>query len=142
MEREFEWPVHVDGYGPIRRHAGQDALAAVVQRAAVKLRRSTGQSSKCLPDIAAALSACEVRDGATLSFHHHLRNGDQVLNQVLDACAKLGLENLTVAASSLFRFTRRWLRTCDLAWSRASSPRTCPGRLPTPSAKALWTFPS
>ncbi|GAC1579449.1 MAG: citrate lyase subunit alpha [Sphingomicrobium sp.] len=102
MEREFEWPVHVDGYGPIRRHAGQDALAAVVQRAAVKLRRSTGQSSKCLPDIAAALSACEVRDGATLSFHHHLRNGDQVLNQVLDACAKLGLENLTVAASSLF----------------------------------------
>ena len=38
----------------------------------------------------------------TLSFHHHLRNGDHVLNKVLEAAAGLGLRDLCIAASSLF----------------------------------------
>ncbi|WGW05169.1 citrate lyase subunit alpha [Tropicibacter oceani] len=50
----------------------------------------------------AALDAADLADGATISFHHHLRNGDGVLNAVLDACAARGLRNLHVAASSLF----------------------------------------
>ena len=50
----------------------------------------------------AAFPACEIRSGATLSFHHHLRNGDQVLNSVLAVAAARGLTDLTVAASSLF----------------------------------------
>lgn len=55
-----------------------------------------------LPDLDAALAACGLRDGATLSFHHHLRNGDAVLNMVLDAAARRGLRDLNVAASSIF----------------------------------------
>jgi len=31
-----------------------------------------------------------LRDGMTISFHHHLRNGDYVLNMVLDEAAKMG----------------------------------------------------
>ena len=38
----------------------------------------------------------------TISFHHHLRNGDYVLNMVVDAIAKRGIKDLTVAASSIF----------------------------------------
>lgn len=49
-----------------------------------------------------ALEACELRDGAVISFHHHLRNGDGVLNAVLEAVARRGLKDVTVAASSLF----------------------------------------
>lgn len=41
-------------------------------------------------------------DGMTISFHHHLRNGDFVLNMVMDEIASLGLKHLTVNASSLF----------------------------------------
>nr|WP_263618621.1 citrate lyase subunit alpha [Seohaeicola saemankumensis] len=41
-------------------------------------------------------------DGATLSFHHHLRNGDTVMQQVLGACRQLGLRDLHIAPSSLF----------------------------------------
>lgn len=41
-------------------------------------------------------------DGMTISFHHHLRNGDYVLNMVMEAVADLGIKNLTVNASSLF----------------------------------------
>ena len=58
--------------------------------------------NKLLPDITAALKEAGLRDGMTLSFHHHLRNGDFVLNMVLDAAARLGVTGLTVAASSIF----------------------------------------
>lgn len=40
--------------------------------------------------------------GGTLSFHHHLRNGDTVMLQVLRACRALGLNDLHIAPSSLF----------------------------------------
>ena len=43
-----------------------------------------------------------MKDGATLSFHHHLRNGDDVMRQVLAECAALGLRDLHIAPSSLF----------------------------------------
>ena len=38
----------------------------------------------------------------TVSFHHHLRNGDKVTNLVMLAIAKKGLKNIHLAASGLF----------------------------------------
>lgn len=58
--------------------------------------------SKHLQTIDAALQACEIRDGASVSFHHHLRNGDQVLNLVMEALAKRGLRDLHVVVTSVF----------------------------------------
>lgn len=58
--------------------------------------------SKLFDDLAAVFKAIPVTDGMTLGFHHHLRNGDGVVNQVLAVAAKLGLKNLTVALSSVF----------------------------------------
>ncbi|MBY5502403.1 citrate lyase subunit alpha [Rhizobium leguminosarum] len=55
-----------------------------------------------LASLREALIACDIKDGATLSFHHHLRDGDAVLNQVLNTAAEAGLRGLTVAASSIF----------------------------------------
>jgi len=57
---------------------------------------------KLLKDLDAAFSACNIQDGAMLSFHHHLRNGDAVLNMVLAVAARRGLKDLQIAASSLF----------------------------------------
>jgi citrate lyase subunit alpha/citrate CoA-transferase len=57
---------------------------------------------KRLASIDAVFDAFDIRDGQTLSFHHHLRNGDAVLNQVLDLAARRGLRDLTIAASSIF----------------------------------------
>ncbi len=57
---------------------------------------------KVLKDIKQALQLAGLRDGMTLSFHHHLRNGDFVLNQVLAAADQLGFRDLHVNASSLF----------------------------------------
>uniref|UniRef100_UPI003B5245E9 citrate lyase subunit alpha n=1 Tax=Roseovarius indicus TaxID=540747 RepID=UPI003B5245E9 len=54
-------------------------------------------------NIREALDKAEVKDGATLSFHHHLRNGDDVMRQVLAAFSAAGLRDLHIAPSSLFR---------------------------------------
>lgn len=49
-----------------------------------------------------ALDACDLKDGITVSFHHHLRNGDFVLDRVMRNLHKRGIKEITVAASSLF----------------------------------------
>ncbi len=43
-----------------------------------------------------------LQDGMTISFHHHLRNGDAVMNLILDEIIKRKLKDITVAASSVF----------------------------------------
>ena len=58
--------------------------------------------AEVLKSIRDVLSACELRDGMTVSFHHHLRNGDYVLNMVMKEIAALGIKDITVNASSLF----------------------------------------
>ncbi|APX90073.1 citrate lyase subunit alpha [Brevirhabdus pacifica] len=49
-----------------------------------------------------ALERAGLRDGMTVSFHHHLRNGDWVMNMVLGAAARMGIRDLHLAASSIF----------------------------------------
>ena len=44
----------------------------------------------------------EIKDGMTLSFHHHLRNGDYVLNAVCEEIKRRGLKNMNLAPSSVF----------------------------------------
>jgi citrate lyase subunit alpha/citrate CoA-transferase len=67
-----------------------------------QLSAPRGGHDKRLPDLAAAFDACGLGDGAVLSFHHHLRNGDAVLNLVLAEAARRGLRGLTIAPSSIF----------------------------------------
>ena len=57
---------------------------------------------KVLPSIEAAIEATGLSDGMTISFHHCFRNGDRVVNQVLDACAKKGLKDLRLFPTALF----------------------------------------
>lgn len=44
----------------------------------------------------------DLKDGMTVSFHHHLRNGDYVLNMVMEKLHEKGLKSLRLAASSIF----------------------------------------
>ena len=58
--------------------------------------------SKLVKDLKEAIVKAGVKDGMTISFHHHMRNGDHVLNMVLDEIAKAGIKDITVNASSIF----------------------------------------
>lgn len=48
-----------------------------------------------------AIRQSGLKDGMTISFHHHFRAGDKVVNMVVDKLAEMGFKNLHVAASSL-----------------------------------------
>lgn len=37
--------------------------------------------SKLVASIKEAIEKCGLQDGMTISFHHHMRNGDYVLNR-------------------------------------------------------------
>lgn len=58
--------------------------------------------SKLISSVREAIEKTGLRDGMTISFHHHMRNGDFVLNMVLEQAAKMGIKDLTVNASSIF----------------------------------------
>lgn len=58
-------------------------------------------AKKLLTSIDEAIDATGLQDGMTISFHHHLRNGDYVMKLVVDAIARKGIRNLRLAASSL-----------------------------------------
>ena len=57
---------------------------------------------KLVKNIREAIRLTGLRSGDTISFHHHLRNGDFVLNMVMDEVAATGIKDLTINASSLF----------------------------------------
>ena len=58
--------------------------------------------NKLVKSIREAIQLSGLKDGMTVSFHHHLRNGDYVLNMVLEQIAELGIKDIKVNASSLF----------------------------------------
>lgn len=57
--------------------------------------------SKLVDSIHDALEKCGIRDGMTLSFHHHFRDGDYVVNMVMEEVARMGIRDITICASSL-----------------------------------------
>ncbi len=57
---------------------------------------------KRVPDLKTALRECGLRDGMTISTHHHLRNGDAVAMQALNAAAELGAKDLLWFPSASF----------------------------------------
>lgn len=57
---------------------------------------------KVVKSLKEALKLAGIKDGSRLSFHHHMRNGDYVLNATLAAAKELGVKNLHVNASAIF----------------------------------------
>lgn len=100
MNLQRTLPDRIDGYGDVRPYQGTCRLPPTWRGG--DRSPSRGGEAKLLADLAAAFDACGIGDGATLSFHHHLRNGDAVLNLVLAEAARRGLRGLTIAPSSLF----------------------------------------
>lgn len=95
-------PAFIEGYGPVEPFAGAFARLGPATRRAVTRQAVRPGQTKLLPSIRAAIEACGLKDGATVSFHHHLRNGDDVLRAVMEEIAAMGFRDITVAATSLF----------------------------------------
>ncbi len=57
---------------------------------------------KVRPSLRAAIERTGLADGDTVSFHHGLRNGDNVMNLVLRELIDMGFRDLALAPTSLF----------------------------------------
>jgi citrate lyase subunit alpha/citrate CoA-transferase len=62
---------------------------------------SDPKRSKLVQSIREALEKCGIRDGMTISFHHHFREGDYVVNMVMEEIHSMGIKDLTICATSL-----------------------------------------
>ncbi|WP_290033205.1 citrate lyase subunit alpha [Ligilactobacillus cholophilus] len=71
----------------------------VVQRVAPQVHVSTGNDK--VTDSLAEVIRETVKDGMTISFHHHLREGDFIFNQVMTEIINQGIKDLTLAPSSI-----------------------------------------
>jgi citrate lyase subunit alpha/citrate CoA-transferase len=58
-------------------------------------------AEKIVYTIGEAIERVGLKDGMTVSFHHHLREGDSVMRQVLEEVKIKGIRDLTLCASSL-----------------------------------------
>ncbi len=57
---------------------------------------------KRVADLETALRLCGLRDGMTISNHHHLRNGDRVALTALQTAARMGAKDLVWFPSASF----------------------------------------
>jgi len=58
--------------------------------------------NKVLHSIEEAIEATGLKSGMTISFHHSFRNGDYLVNMVVDACARMGIKDLRLLPTALF----------------------------------------
>ena len=96
-----EIPDQLDGI-ELKPFAGAFAARPSGTRAAPPVKCRLPGEAKCLPDLDAVFTKVGLKSGMTLSFHHHFRNGDMLMNQVIAATAKRGIKDLRIAASSIF----------------------------------------
>ena len=94
-------PEEIDGK-KLKPFMGAHAGHGGGRRAAPPIRAVPDYANKLRSSLDEAIDACELKNGMTVSFHHHLRNGDYVMNMVVDKLAERGLKDLTLVPSALF----------------------------------------
>jgi len=57
--------------------------------------------NKLVKDLKEVIKLTGLKDGMTISFHHHFRDGDHVVDMVLDTLGEMGFKSMTINASSL-----------------------------------------
>ena len=57
--------------------------------------------SKLVSSLREALERCQLRDGMYFGFHHHFRDGDYIINMVMEEVARMGIRDITICASSM-----------------------------------------
>jgi citrate lyase subunit alpha/citrate CoA-transferase len=82
----------IDG---LRQFSGAYAQTPYLADPEAKLHR------KLCGSLEEAIKRSGLQNGMTISFHHAFREGDKVINTVVDALAMMGFKNLTLASSSL-----------------------------------------
>lgn len=95
-------PDIIEGFGKLQPYAGAFAAFPDMKRQAPHIKYVKPGTNKVMKDLETVFKTIPITDGMTISFHHHFRNGDGLLLQVVKTADKLGIKNLTIAASAIF----------------------------------------
>lgn len=79
------------------KHVYSPGTAGKITEARLEFQKKSPK----LATLEEAIRRSGLTDGMTISFHHHFRGGDKVVNMVVDKLAQMGFRNLHLAASSL-----------------------------------------
>ena len=97
-------PLELPGAGSFAPYISPFAMLGrpgAIDGTQIHLRCPMPSRSKVIENIEKAVELSGLKDGMTISFHHHLRNGDAVMPMVLDILQKMGFRGLTLAPSSI-----------------------------------------
>lgn len=97
------FPKFIDGYGELKPYKGkrQPPTPDEMPSAVMTYRMINHGENKVLNSLEEALKLCGIKDGMTVSFHHHLRNGDIIANELIGLLQKLKIKNINLAPSSV-----------------------------------------
>lgn len=94
LERHME---KISGIGSVSGPFELNSLKSKVSGTEKKEKNS----SKMVSSLEEAIRRTGLKNGQTISFHHHFRDGDYIVNMVIDKLAKMGFKDLVLASSSL-----------------------------------------
>ncbi|MBN1541014.1 citrate lyase subunit alpha [candidate division KSB1 bacterium] len=94
-------PLEIDGK-QLKPFEGAYADQGGGRQTGARICAAASYRDKMLKSIDEAIDACKIQDGMTIGFHHHLRNGDILINLVMEKLAARGLKDLVLAPSALF----------------------------------------
>ena len=94
-------PQEIDGR-TLKPFIGAHSEKGSGQKIGPPIRAASDYNNKVLGSLDEAIEACGVKDGMTISFHHHLRNGDYLVNMVINKLALWDYHTLVLAPTALF----------------------------------------
>jgi len=97
-------PTEINGQ-PVIPYQGVHGYKASGRKYAAPIRTCADypdDGDKRQPDLKTALLKAGLKDGMTISTHHHFRNGDLIANQIFDIAAELGVKDLIWFPSASF----------------------------------------
>ncbi len=97
-----EIPEFIEGYGEIAQYKGSwnKKLGKIKKDSSFKV--ILPGEKKLFKELKKLMDSLELKDGMVVSFHHHLRNGDFVLNMIMREIQERGYKDITLVASSIF----------------------------------------
>lgn len=97
-----EIPEFIEGYGEVAQYKGSwnKKLGKIKKDSSFKV--ILPGEKKLFKELKKLMDSLELKDGMVVSFHHHLRNGDFVLNMIMREIQERGYKDITLVASSIF----------------------------------------
>lgn len=93
---------YIKDYGEVIAFNGAFSLKPKEKSLKKHIKLSNPTDNKVYTNVKELIKKTGLKSGDTISFHHHLRNGDKVVGIILQACEELGINDLKLAISAIF----------------------------------------